>query len=178
MLYTPLVAYWLRRDGFQSADVEDLTQEVFTAVGEKLNRFRREDGPGSFRRWLRTVARNKAIDRLREACRSPVVTGGSEALRRLACAVERNGEFDDRELGVAVRASELTIERRILYERALRLLQLDFQESTWMAFWRVVVQERDAEETANELGISINAVYLAKSRVLRRLRREFVSLIE
>jgi len=62
--------------------------------------------------------------------------------------------------------------------RALELMRADFQPVTWQACWEFVVRDRPAAEVAAELGITINTVYLAKSRVLRRLREELAGLLD
>ena len=69
-------------------------------------------------------------------------------------------------------------ERKILYRRAVEFLRKEFEERTWQAFWQVAVEERPPSDGASELGMSVNAVYLAKSLVLRRLREEFADLLE
>lgn len=65
-----------------------------------------------------------------------------------------------------------------LVHRALELMQAEFQTVTWKACWECVVRDRTAAEVAAELGITVNAVYLAKSRVLRRLREELQGLLD
>ena len=68
--------------------------------------------------------------------------------------------------------------RQVLVHRALALMQAEFQPATWRACWEFVVRDRPAAEVAGELGLSVNAVYLAKSRVLRRLREQFDGLLD
>ncbi len=75
-------------------------------------------------------------------------------------------------------AEDATAEARILYRRALALIQQDFEDHTWRAFWGVVIDGRGASAVALDLGVEINVVYLAKSRVLKRLREEFEGLLE
>lgn len=67
--------------------------------------------------------------------------------------------------------------QQYLTKRALQLMQAEFQPATWKAFWGCVVEERPAAELARELGMTENAVYLAKGRVLRRLRQELDGLL-
>jgi RNA polymerase sigma-70 factor (ECF subfamily) len=69
-------------------------------------------------------------------------------------------------------------ETMLLYRRAVELMQNEFQERTWQAFWRVVVDGKAPGQVASELGTTANAVYLAKARVLSRLRKEFEDLID
>ena len=61
-------------------------------------------------------------------------------------------------------------------EELARQMQRDFEERTWQAFWKTAVEHKTAPQAAEELGMSVAAVYMAKSRVLRRLRAEFEGL--
>jgi RNA polymerase sigma-70 factor, ECF subfamily len=62
--------------------------------------------------------------------------------------------------------------------RAMRTIQGDFAPATWAAFRRQVIDGRPPVEVADELGLTLNAVILAKSRVLKRLREELRGLVE
>jgi RNA polymerase sigma-70 factor (ECF subfamily) len=153
-LYTPLLFYWARRVGLQESDAADLVQEVFTLLIRKLPEFTYDQNKG-FRNWLRTVLTNK----------------WREIERRRPCA-PAGGELPERTVGddIAVLAEEEF--QRHLAVRALELMQAEFQPATWKACWECAAVGRPAVEVAAELGMSVNAVYLATSRVLRRLRQE------
>jgi RNA polymerase sigma-70 factor (ECF subfamily) len=160
-LYTPLLFFWARRLGLQETDAADLVQEVFALLVRKLPEFdynRRQ----SFRNWLRTVLHNKW--RQLRRTRTPA-QAGEAALDQLA-APDPLVELAEREF------------QQHLSLRALELLREEFQESTWKACWEHVVCGRSAPEVAEELGLSVNAVYLASLRVLRRLRQELAGLID
>lgn len=60
----------------------------------------------------------------------------------------------------------------LLYSRVLELIRSEFEERTWRAFLRVIVDGVSAGDVATELEMSVNSVYLAKSRILRRVRDE------
>jgi RNA polymerase sigma-70 factor (ECF subfamily) len=165
-LYGPLVEQWCRRAGLQDADVADVSQEVFWTVARKIGEFRRGPAMGSFRGWLRVIARSKMADWGRRRRGQPAGTGGDEALQRLGEAAAP--EADD----------EPAADAQVLYRRALQLVQRDFEERSWRAFWHVVIDSRPPAEVAQELGLSVNAVYLAKARVLARLREEFAGLLD
>jgi RNA polymerase sigma-70 factor (ECF subfamily) len=169
-LYSPLVYRWCRQRGLQSADAADIGQEVFRAVARKIADFRRERPGDTFRGWLRTITRNKIRDHLRRQQPGATGVGGSEAQRQLLQLPSEDGEADD----PAAEASEAAL----VYRRALKLLRQEFEERTWQAFWRVAVGDLAPAEVAAELGMTVNAVYLAKSRILRRLREEFADLLE
>jgi RNA polymerase sigma-70 factor (ECF subfamily) len=165
-LCSPLVYQWCRQHGLQPADAADVGQNVFEAVFRKIGDFRRERPGDSFRGWLRTIARHKVIDFLR-ARQGQAGTGGSDALERLALLPD---EAED--------SSSSGEEEGGLYCRALEVLRTEFTDQTWQAFWRVTVESQRPADVAADLGMTLNAVYLAKSRVLRRMRDEFADLLE
>jgi RNA polymerase sigma-70 factor (ECF subfamily) len=161
-LYLPLLSYWARRLGLDDGDAADLVQDVFVTLVEKLAAFR-HDRDRSFRAWLRTVLTNRWRDARRRLAARP---------RQVAVALEDVAEavagdvLDEREY------------RRQVVARALALLEGEFQDRTWRAFRAHGVEGRPAADVAAELGVSVNAVYLATSRVLRRLRAELEGLLD
>jgi RNA polymerase sigma-70 factor (ECF subfamily) len=161
-LYTPLLYHWARRAGLQDSDAADLVQDVFTTLVRKLHEFV-YDPNKSFRQWLRTVTLNKWRDRLKRA----------HKLQQLPeAALSELAEPDDAD------PFWETEFRQHLIRRALEILQAEFQPATWKAFWEFVVCGRPARQVAAELGISENAVYIAKCRVLRRLREDLVGMTD
>ena len=167
-LYTPLVYRWCRQSGLQPADAADLGQQVFLAVARKVRDFRRDSDGGSFRAWLRAITRNRLTDHYRAANSRPATADG-DVLERLLQAQAAPGGSDQ--------TSEHD-EEAVLFRRAMQLLETEFEERTWRAFWQVVIEEQRAPDVARNLGISPNAVHLARSRVLRRLREEFADLVD
>jgi RNA polymerase sigma-70 factor (ECF subfamily) len=167
-LYAPLVARWCRRRGLADADAADVWQEVLVAVAGGLGSFERRK-EGSFRSWLWTITRTKIIDleRKREVAQAE---GGTTALQRLVQVVAP--------ISPAPSDEDDSADRDVLYRRALDLIRRDFEEPTWQAFWRVVIEGREPADVAAELALTRNAVYLAKARILKRLRDEFRDLIE
>lgn len=166
-LFGPLVYQWCRRQGLQSADAADVGQEVFRTVAAKIGSFHRDRPGDTFRGWLWTITRSKAVDHWRQQG-EPRGQGGTGAQQCLAEVPEQEPEpFSGR----GERPNSLS-------RRALQLVQAEFEDTTWRAFWMVVVDRRSPAEAASELGLSVNAVYLAKSRVLRRLREELGELLE
>jgi RNA polymerase sigma-70 factor (ECF subfamily) len=168
-LYEPLVHRWCRRANLQEADAADVCQDVFLAVSSNIEEFRREADRGTFRGWLRTITRSKLSDLWRRKSRSVPEVGGSEANEQLAQVADIPADDDDQ---------ALSEEKQVLYRRALDLIQQEFEERSWKAFWLVVVEDRSPADVARELGTSVNAVYLAKSRVLARLRSEFAGILD
>jgi len=162
-IYTPLIYFWVRRIGVASDDVPDLVQEVFIVLIRKLPEFQ-YDRRRSFGAWLRVTTENRCRDYLRRQ-RSNRETPNS------VDSVEPSLP-DDVELFTE------TEYRQFVARRALELMRTEFQPTTWKACWEHVVSGRSAAEIASELGISPNAVYVAKSRVLRRLREELADLLD
>ena len=169
-LYSPLVYRWCCRAGLQTADAADVGQEVFRAVVSHMADFRRDGAGDSFRAWLRTITRTKLLNFFRAQGPGNPAAGGSEAQRLLYEVPAK--ELDDP--GPEGQAEET----RILFRQALDLIRSEFNEQTWKAFWSVVVEEQPPADVAADLQVSTNVVYLAKSRILRRLREEFADLLD
>lgn len=167
-LFGPLVYSWCRREGLQPEDAADVQQEVFRAVARAIPQFRRERPGDSFRGWLWTITRNKLHDFWRQRRAQPAAAGGTSAHQHMQAVAEAE-------------SSESGCEgapERELYRRAVELIRAEFEENTWQAFWRVTVEEQASAEVAAALGMSTGAVYVAKSRVLRRLREEMGDLLD
>jgi len=162
-LYAPLIFHWGRNHGLTTADASDLTQDVLATLIDKLPEFQ-YDPSRRFRGWLRTITVNRANDLHRRNAARPV-TGLDETAQHVSVASDVD-LFAEQEY------------RRHLIRRALRVMQSEFQEETWQACWRVVVDEEPVPEVAQSLGISPNAVRVAKCRVLKRLREELRGLLE
>jgi RNA polymerase sigma-70 factor (ECF subfamily) len=161
-MYTPMLYCWACRMGLQESDATDVVQEVFTILVVKLPDFV-YDQKKSFRGWLRTILHNKWRDRQRRRAVEPPLESVGAADNVVSEETEAFWEIEYRQQ---------------LVGRALELMQHEFQTTTWRACWEVVVAERSADEVSAELGISVDAVYTAKSRVLRRLRKELEGLLD
>jgi RNA polymerase sigma-70 factor (ECF subfamily) len=162
-LYTPLLYYWARHRGLQSQDAADLVQEVFTTLVEKLPEFSYDEHK-SFRGWLRTVLLNKWRDLQRRRCEAAL-----DPHHHLFGALEAPDETD---------TLSQTEYAQFVIRRALQIMRTDFEPTTWKACWEYVAMDRPAAEVAAELGIKVAAVYIAKSRVLRRLRQDLAELLD
>jgi RNA polymerase sigma-70 factor (ECF subfamily) len=162
-LYRPLMLLWAGRLGLRHEDAEDLVQEVLALLVVKLPEFRHEEGL-SFRAWLRTVVVNKWRDHRRRA--------------QLPMAVPQAMPLAFREGPDNVAQLWDEEERQHLVRHALEIMQTQFEPATWKACWGMVVEGQSAAALARELGISENAVYIAKSRILRRLRIEMKGMFD
>jgi len=167
-LYAPVVARWCRRAGLQDADADDVLQEVFRALARKVADFRRNPAGGGFHAWLFTVTHNKIRDHFRRQVKEPAGVGGTSFLERLNEEALPAGDGSI--------SSTTDHDSATLLRRSLDLVRPEFEAKTWQAFWRAAVDEQDPVDIARDLGLTVNAVRLAKSRVLRRLRRELDGL--
>jgi RNA polymerase sigma-70 factor (ECF subfamily) len=171
-LYEPLIFLWCRQGTLPKGAAEEVRQEVFKRVFVKLKDFRRDAAGQSFRRWLRTITRNCVCDYWRRNPPATAARGGDDrALEDVP--VPHSGS----DAGPPSPAEE-DDERKVVLRQALRQIERDFAQKTWRAFWQVVVADRSPAEVAEELGLSVNAVYLAKARVLQRLREEFQGVLD
>lgn len=159
-LYGPLIYTWCRQRGLQAEDAADVVQEVFRSVAASVKDFKPEPN-GSFRGWLWTITRNRMFDFFRRRQRQPGAIGGSDAQQRWAEIPE---SLDESKQGADAAGN--------LVRRALAMIRPDFSEASWQAFLRVVMEDQRPEDVARDLAISVNALYIAKSRILRRLRDE------
>jgi RNA polymerase sigma-70 factor (ECF subfamily) len=164
-LYSPLVYSWCLRAEISNDDAADLMQEVWGSVAKHIGRFERTTERGTFRGWLWTITRNKLRDFWRARSGVAVGVGGSEAHERLANIPDQEPTND------SAAGSDG------LLHRALQLIKNDFEPQTWTVFWRTSVDGVSAAEAGAEVGLSVDAVYQAKSRVLRRLREEMQGLV-
>jgi RNA polymerase sigma-70 factor (ECF subfamily) len=169
-LYSPLIASWGRRMGLAEEDTADVLQEVWRAVAANLERFEKSVIKGTFRGWLWAITRNKLRDHFRNRQGRPVAAGGTDAHTRLQ-------EIPEEEPPDPAESAQADSPTQFLY-RALELVRADFEARTWDAFWRVTVEGHAATDVARDVGISVESVYQAKSRVLRRLRHELQGLVD
>jgi RNA polymerase sigma-70 factor (ECF subfamily) len=168
-LYTPLIRDWLCHHDLQRSDVEDLVQEVLGAVVLELPNFEHNQRPGAFRSWLKMIAvhRLRYFWRTRQA--QPQTTSDpswSQQLNQLEDPTSDLSQRWDQE------------HDRYIVTRLMKIIQPEFEPTTWQAFCRVVLDGVKPAAAAEELGISVNAVCIAKSRVLNRLRQEGSGLID
>ena len=160
-LYSPLLLYWAARQGFHEADAEDLVQEVLVKLVRELPAYERREGQ-SFRGWLFRVTVNQCRDfRRRKATRPLPGDEGLSGVSAPSVAELAEAEY-----------------RRLLVRQALELIRADFNDTTWTAFTRVMMGGGSAADVAAELNLSVNAVYLARHRVLARLPQELDGLLD
>jgi RNA polymerase sigma-70 factor, ECF subfamily len=168
-LYQPLIHGWLRRSRVPPQDADDLTQEVLALLVQEIPHFVHNGQTGAFRHWLKTITVNRMRAFWRAGRCRPLATGDSDFLHSLEEIEDAGGEVS--------RLWDREHDDHVL-RRLLELMASEFEPTTLKAFRRVALDEASAEEVATELGLSAGAVYVAKSRVLRRLREEAQGLID
>ncbi len=163
-IYAPVIYQFNRRQGLQHADATDLTQDVLSEVARAVRSFEYEPARGRFRDWLLTVSRRVLYRFKARQARRPehgCETKGLESVEDDRVDPEWNDAFNARVLRVA-----------------LDRIQPHFQPVTWDAFEAVWIQNRPAAEAAQALSLRIEQVYLAKSRVLKRLSEEVQEIVD
>ncbi len=168
-LYGPVVYRWCRQAGAARDDAPDLVQEVFTAIAQHFGSFRRDRPGDSFGAWLGTITRNTTRSYFRARRGQAVARGGTDAQAQLLQAPESREP---------VEADDLQEVADLVLPIGLELVRAEFESRTWEAFRRVAIEGQPPARVALELGMGLESVYQAKSRVLRRLRQEFEGLLE
>jgi RNA polymerase sigma-70 factor (ECF subfamily) len=168
-VYSPWLRGWLSRHDLQPADVEDVLQDVLLVVSEKLPDFVHNGWPGAFRTWLRTILTHRVRHFLRER----------RNRQAHVVAEPMPGWLDQLEDGGSDLCRQWDHEHdQHLARRLLASIQPELNPTTWQAFRMLVLEDRRAAEVAEHLGMTANAVYVAKARVLARLREELRGLVD
>jgi RNA polymerase sigma-70 factor (ECF subfamily) len=159
-IYGPLVYGYVRKQGLQDADAADLGQDVLGAVAGAVGRLEYDPGRGSFRNWLFTIVRNKLTNWRAAQANRLRGSGDSETQRLLEQCPESTREEQD---------WQTEWEER-LFAWACEQVRRGVTDQTWQAFWRTAMDGRPGKQVAEDLGLSVAAVYRARSRVLARLK--------
>jgi RNA polymerase sigma-70 factor (ECF subfamily) len=168
-VYGPLIYHFVRKQGLQDADADDLTQTVLLEVSASIRRLDYDRGRGSFRGWLFAVVRNQLAKFRRREGQCPAGSGDTAVQAVLEAQPDRQAD------------QEVAWEReceRYLFLAAVNRVRRHFEESSWQAFWMTAVDGKSAAEAATALGLRVGAVYTAKSRVLDRVKKEIEQLRE
>lgn len=165
-LYSPLIRRWVRPHVAQPADTDDVLQDVLTTLVRELPRFEHNGRTGAFRAWLKTMT----VNRLRVHWRTRQPASGSDTV------LEQLNQIEDPRSELS-RAWDDEHDRHVV-QTLLESIRLEFQPATWRAFEATTRDGQATADVAAHLGVSVNAVLISKSRVLKRLRQKAVGLIE
>ncbi|HEV3080980.1 MAG TPA: sigma-70 family RNA polymerase sigma factor [Gemmataceae bacterium] len=159
-LYAPLVFGYARKQGLQDADAADLTQDVLVAVAGAIGRLEYDPARGAFRNWLFTIVRYK-LSNVRAARANGSRGSGDTAIHDLLNQYPAPETLE--------KDWQLEWEDR-LFAWASEQVRHEVQGTTWQAFWRTAIDGQSGKQVAGALGLSVTAVYNARSRVRARLR--------
>ena len=157
-IYTPLIVAFCRGRGLSETDAADVAQDVLKSVAGAIPRFTYDPERSSFRNWLFTVVRSKLSNFFAAQARQP----------------RRAGETTVQHYAENEPALEETWHREYqanLVRWAAEQIRVEFKDATWNAFWRTAILGEAPEQVATEVGLSVNALYIARSRVTTRLRQ-------
>lgn len=168
-IYSPLIRSWLRKYEIQHTDANDLVQEVLLTVHKDIGKFDHNGRQGAFRGWLKAILVNRLRNFWRSRDRQPRTTRGGDIDSRLDQLADPSSEMSR----IWNREHDQFVLRQLL-----SLTEPHFAPNTWKAFCRVAIDREKPAFVAEGLGITLNAVCLAKSRVIRRLRQEAAGLVE
>jgi RNA polymerase sigma-70 factor, ECF subfamily len=165
-LYTPLIRGWLRRYALSDSDCDDLVQDVLAVVVRRLPDFQRRPQIGSFRRWLRNIT----VNCLREFWRAQRFKPGHQEFGSVLA------ELEDPESALSKMWDDE--HDRHVTQCLLEKIRPRFEAKTWQAFERVALDGAPVDQVAQELGLTANAVFIAKSRVVHSLRKQAQGLLD
>ena len=164
-VYCPLIYRYGRQNGLQDADAADLAQEVLREISRSILNFKYDPELGRFRSWLFLIARRMLGKRSRQ--KAPVATGDTQFQLRLN---EEPGPDE---------SDQWNNEYKLrIFHWASEQVAPEFNDTTWNAFWRTAVQGHKPADVAQELNLKIGTVYVAKNRVLRRLKEMIATIDE
>jgi len=167
-IYEPWLRSWLGRHQLQPVDIDDLLQNILLVVSQKLPVFVHNGQPGAFRAWLRTILVHQVRHFLR-----------TQRHRQARTAAPLPDWLDQLEAPRSSLSQQWDQEHdREVVRRLLAAVQPEFQPRTWEVFRMLVLEDRPATEVAQHFGMERNAVYVAKARVLARLRQELRGLLD
>ena len=168
-IYLPLVRKWLIRFNAPTSEVDDLAQTIMSVVIRRLPDFTHAGRTGAFRTWLRTITRNCLLEFWRKNKLTPTATGKTsfqENLDQLSREQSELSQVWNREYEEHVVAS------------LLKSIQSEFRPKTWESFRLFVMEDKSAKQVAGILNVTVNSVFIAKSRVMSRLRVVGKNLID
>jgi len=157
-IYSPVIHRTAKRMGLQTADAENVVQEVLLAVSKSIEPWLERGERSGFRPWLFRIARNKALDLLTRRATRPEYRSGIE--------------WDDLVQRESSTASCWEQEYRWeLFSRAATEIRRTASESTWQAFWLSTIEGRPIPQVAQSLGVREGVVYLSRCRIMDRIRK-------
>ncbi len=167
-LYAPLIYNYARKQGLQDADAVDLSQEVVSAVAAAVGRLEYDPSRGLFRNWLFKVVSRKLSNWRRAQRHRPQGSGDTathQLLEQVPAPQQAEAEWEGQW-------------QRQLFAWACEQVRRDVSDATWQAFWRTAIEDQPGQKVAADLGMTVAAVYRARSRIRARLKELVQSVQE
>jgi RNA polymerase sigma-70 factor, ECF subfamily len=158
-IYQPVVYRLSRRRGLQHADAEDLCQRVFISVAKAIENWESQDEGPRFRNWLNRVARNAILNAITRV--KPDRATGTSSIQDLLLELPANSDVTKAVLNESHMES---------YRWAAKQVKAEFSASTWAMFLETTIKGRCIADVAAGLGCSSGAVYVARCRVMQRIK--------
>ncbi|MFG0263929.1 MAG: RNA polymerase sigma factor [Rhodopirellula sp. JB055] len=168
-IYEPVIYRLVKRRGVQDADAREIVQEILMSVAGAIERFD-VTAQGSFRGWLSRITRNATIDRLRSVQSRRELNGGSSIVRIIDAAASNERGIDSIQQDAELSHEFDRDHRQQLFRWAASKVRSRTGEKNWIAFWRTAVEAQSIAEVASDLGITEGSVYVARCRILKRIR--------
>ena len=166
-IYGPLVFRFGIKKGLQEADASDMAQEVMQRVSGSIKKFEYDPSIGRFRSWLFLISNQSISNLIKKKVRQPIGSGDTavnHALWQIPTKEEESLWESDY--------------RQQLLDWAISRIKIDFAEKTWLAFMGTAIENRDAKEVAESLDMSVGAVYIARSRIMKCLKEKVATIDE
>ncbi len=160
-LYAPLLYAYARQRGLTQADAEEIRDQCLLAVSQKMESFEYSRTKGSFKNWLYCIANGKVIDFLRKRREHEADTN---VLRQVPDPHPSPEELWNQHWS----------HQHILY--CASRAKGTFSEKTYRVFEMLAFEGREVDEVCGQLNLTRNQVYIAKSRVMRRIRADVKAL--
>ena len=165
-IYQPVVYRVAKHRGLQDADAHDVMQQVFVSIAGAIERWEPSEELPPFRAWLTTITRNAISKALSRRPRDRA-TGSTSVMEQLN-AVADTGESSDEEFAIEA--------RRQMFRWAAQRIRIEFTPATWDMFWRTSVMGESVSDVAAAAERTTGAVYIARHRVIARMKEEVADL--
>ena len=152
------------RQGVPDHHVQNATQQILIAIGRSIEKWKPNERPASFRRWLSTVSRNvviKFMTRERKQAGSPGGTEWGEQLKEIPAAPD---------------ATQVARYQHELIIWAADQVRHEFLATSWAAFWNTAIEGKSVADVAAKLNITPGSIYMSRSRIVARIRNRIEDL--